>query len=247
MKGEAFKLFIVIGIGITMGVQFGNGLVICDTSDSDSDLNQCFVDIIVDFNLTWSAGIPELNIPPMNPLAIDGASLAGQTVGINFQANITNTQVQGISQFTNLGFQVNTIGHFGNFTVAFPGMTIIGDYSATGSIILPLIPFTASGSVVFQLVAPVFTGGCSLRNETNGTVTVLVLYDCVGNIGFTDYSVTVYNMGPLLGPLVNTFLNVGRSMIFEQCKATVNSKLGEIIPMVNPFLQTQPYLAAILK
>jgi len=235
-------LFFTFGV-----IRTTEGVLTCNTTLSDADLSTCDENIILDLRKTWGPGIPSLGIPPVDPLTFDGMSVSVGNLVVNFQATVSNVIVQGLNGFTNLDISVNTTGHTATFSIKYPHLRVDGHYKANG--FFTILPISGEGAFWFDFIGLQQTGSLKLRNATNGRVTFLEIYDVVLDTSISDYSFNFANLGgAFLGPLINSLLNFGRTPIFTELKPEINQKCGELMSLnSNPFLQTQAYMAGILK
>lgn len=109
------------------------------------NLNDCVQDSIESLIPMLSKGIPELFIPPLDPLNIPEITLEENSGAVVFSSSYTNISVKGLSRFGISSVDVNSkIPEF-KFKFYFPEIQIKANYSVTGKIML--MPLQGDGLV----------------------------------------------------------------------------------------------------
>lgn len=110
-----------------------------------ASLNDCVQDSIETLIPMLSKGIPELFIPPLDPLLIPEVTLEENSGAVVFSSSYKNISVKGLSRFGISSVEVEpNIPEF-KFKFYFPEIQIKANYSVTGKIML--MPLQGDGSV----------------------------------------------------------------------------------------------------
>ncbi|XP_023014640.2 protein takeout [Leptinotarsa decemlineata] len=109
----------------------------------DPNLNQCLIKATEQVKPYMATGVPELNIPPLDPFLIPQITLEQGTSALNFKANLTNVLIHGMTDytFTRFDFDVPNLQFFCDATLK--ELHLEGDYTVTGKILLA--PIVGSG------------------------------------------------------------------------------------------------------
>lgn len=108
-------------------------------------LNDCLQDAIETLIPMLNKGIPELFIPPLDPLNIPEVTMEENSGAVVFSSSYKNISVKGLSRFGISGVEVNPdIPEF-RFKFYFPEIQIKANYSVTGKIML--MPLQGDGLV----------------------------------------------------------------------------------------------------
>lgn len=110
-----------------------------------ANLNDCLHDAIESLIPMLSKGVPELFIPPLDPLSIPEVTLEENSGAVVFSSSYKNISVKGLSRFGVSSVDVNpSIPEF-KFKFYFPEIQIKANYSVTGKIML--MPLQGDGTI----------------------------------------------------------------------------------------------------
>ncbi|GAB6024722.1 hypothetical protein CHUAL_009856 [Chamberlinius hualienensis] len=115
-------------------------------------------------------GVPELNIPPMDPLVIDNIDWNEHSAAVQVNAKLTNLQVVGASNVVPQSVSVNPQARTVTVAVKFPYLNATGNYGIKGTIML--LPVNGDGRFVLNMttidavmVSHVVQRGTGVRTE----------------------------------------------------------------------------------
>lgn len=110
-----------------------------------ANLNDCLHDAIESLIPMLSKGVPELFIPPLDPLNIPEVTLEENSGAVVFSSSYRNISVKGLSRFGISSVEVKPdIPEF-KFKFYFPEIQIKANYSVTGKIML--MPLQGDGTI----------------------------------------------------------------------------------------------------
>ncbi|KAK5645892.1 hypothetical protein RI129_004356 [Pyrocoelia pectoralis] len=114
---------------------------------NDEKLAECIISSVTNLRERLKTGIPELNVPAMEPLHIDRITFAKRESGLS--TNLTNLKVSGVSDFEIIKI-VPTLtkkGHTFRIEARVPKLHVVGDYEVNTNILQLKLdgkgPFTA--------------------------------------------------------------------------------------------------------
>ncbi|KAF5269307.1 hypothetical protein FQR65_LT02608 [Abscondita terminalis] len=104
---------------------------------SHPDISDCIINSIKSLTPRLKAGIPELDIPSLEPLQIDGISFHTGSETANIATNITNITIWGASNFNivKLSVKPNENGKTFEFEVTIPQLFAQGHYEMNTKIL----------------------------------------------------------------------------------------------------------------
>ncbi|KAL3282190.1 hypothetical protein HHI36_005384, partial [Cryptolaemus montrouzieri] len=103
---------------------------------NDPDLAACITESVNALRPQLKKGIPELEVPPLEPLYLDEIKLRNGPSTAKLDANITNIRVWGPSNFKILDVKPNLAKKKFAFKVAIPHIRFEGDYDIDMNILL---------------------------------------------------------------------------------------------------------------
>lgn len=106
-------------------------------------LNECVKDSIESLRPRLSKGIPELSIPPCEPLDIPKISLTQSAGPITLKSEYTNIKIYGPSKFQLKGIKVDPIKDTFRLKLWFPELQMKSNYKIQGKILM--MPLRGAG------------------------------------------------------------------------------------------------------
>ncbi|XP_014237741.1 uncharacterized protein LOC106659624 [Trichogramma pretiosum] len=99
------------------------------------NLDQCVVDSAIKLLPKLRVGIPELNVPPLEPLEIEELPMANLD---SFKASATNVKISGLSNFTIITYNVRLQEQKIYMDVIFPRVQLNADYNVKAKILVSI-------------------------------------------------------------------------------------------------------------
>lgn len=100
---------------------------------NNPNLSRCLLDNVAILKPRFKAGIPDLFIPPMDPLLISQASLNS---GESFKATFTDIKVFNVDQFIIKDFEMDLDKNRVVIKISFPKLRIKSDYNINGRLLI---------------------------------------------------------------------------------------------------------------
>lgn len=214
---------------------------ICRRNDPES--GRCLRDTVEALKPRLKDGIPELNIPALEPFFIkEIAIIRGQNQ--NLKAYLRNINVYGISNFEITKLKVNAAKSTFRLGVKLPFLTLEGDYDIDARLLV--VPIKGNGR--FSANATNCEGQGILRGEIktldDGTrrlqINDITFYATIG-----DYQIKLENLfggDPTLSDAVHEVLNQNKDEFKAAATPFVQARVSEILGSVlNGFLGVVDY------
>lgn len=111
-------------------------------SQSDPKLSACIRKSILALRPHLSQGIPEINVPSLDPLLVPEFSIA-QESGINVQASFKNITIDGATNFRLRSVRTDTQSDKFRMKIWFPELIMKGEYDIQGMMLM--MPIRGNG------------------------------------------------------------------------------------------------------
>lgn len=198
--------------------------------------------VINNFFANLKTGVPELNIPPLDPFYIGDLPIPTLMVaGGSIDAKVSNIEIDQLSQLrlTSLHLDLNALKM--DLRSILPYLKISGNYSLNGKI-FKIFPLYGDGPFSVEAFDLVMMGGGSLGFDTARHVQ---LTSIVMDTNFTTMVVDFENLlgGGDLGDTLNEIVTDLGTLVFNEVKPYVIDILSSsIIKVVNAALAQLPPL-----
>lgn len=123
-----------------MDISFpANYIRVCNRNLSPEYLNECVRRSILMLKPRLSRGIPQLSLPPFNPLHLPKVSFSQDQGPINLNSTYTNIKIYGLSDFKLQSVKIDLKKNYFQLQMMFPELYMTADYLISGHILmLPL-------------------------------------------------------------------------------------------------------------
>nr|XP_004923017.2 uncharacterized protein LOC101744925 [Bombyx mori] len=106
---------------------------------SDPQIDKCVLDAVETMRPRLKTGIPEVNIPPLDPFMVPTLKLDRTAPNLRLKATIKQTKAFGGSNFKIEKLKINLNNKYtGEIKMVFPKLMVVADYDVRGSRILTL-------------------------------------------------------------------------------------------------------------
>ncbi|XP_046669012.1 protein takeout-like isoform X1 [Homalodisca vitripennis] len=215
---------------------------------SDPMLPMCFMLATDIIRPQLVAGIPERNIPPIEPLVIPMVMLQQGTSAVNYKANLKNIKVIGLGNYQFKNVVLNVPKLMAAARVEVPTIQLVSDYTIKGR----------------ALVVPIEGDGIFRANLTNVKADVMIVAALKKRKGeeflhlkMVKSRLTVgkatanfdnlFNGDKTLSKATNDFVNQNAQDIIEEIKPAVEAVVSMLIEDIgNKVLKTTPYKSLFL-
>lgn len=103
---------------------------------TDPDLNECIRKSIEMLRPKLSEGIPELLVPPCEPLNIPKINIKQNAGAIRMESDYTDVSVSGLSNFTLRSVRIDTKNNKFRVNLWFPALKMTANYHIHGKLLL---------------------------------------------------------------------------------------------------------------
>ncbi|XP_075145850.1 protein takeout-like [Haematobia irritans] len=197
---------------------------------SDPQLNKCARNSLNTLKDRLAYGIPELYIPPLEPLIIPEIKMNQDTGAVYLKSTYRNVELYGMSKFNVKSFNIDTNKMKFTTVMHFPSLTMNADYDIDGKI---------------MMMPMVGTGQCN-ANFTDVTMTTVILGERQKKNGKTylkvkdidvNYKVdrvkihldNLFNGDKALGERMNEFLNENWDSLSEELRPLLEKALSRVV------------------
>ncbi|KAF2878653.1 hypothetical protein ILUMI_17488, partial [Ignelater luminosus] len=127
----------------------------------DPELGKCLTKATETVRPYIKKGVPELNMPPIEPLVIPEITLQQGTSAVNYKLSLMNATIKGMGdyEFKEYVYDPKTLSF--HATAFFKTMSLVSDYNIDGRILLA--PITGKGTMKIQLGPS--TGSLVIKGE----------------------------------------------------------------------------------
>jgi hypothetical protein len=237
-----YNNFILLSLAaVASAGKFGDSLKQCDVSNKDA-LNRCLFQIVEDLRPLMPTGIPDVNVPVLDPMFISSINLNQGEGPVSIKSTFSQIQVRGLSKFTTNSVTADPDAMTMRLKMQIPELRITGQYQTSGRVfVLPV-----EGSGTFWNV---------LANVTVDSLSNLVIKGSAPNeilqVSNQKIDLTVgkmrmrlnnlFNGDAVLGETINTFLNENSQEVFAEVKPEMSKQVGElVIKVMNDALAALP-------
>ncbi|XP_023014601.1 protein takeout [Leptinotarsa decemlineata] len=192
---------------------------------SDENLSKCILQAMEKARPFLVKGIPEINLPPFDPLYVESVNMDQETQALSFKANLTNAFVYGFTNYACPRFeyrsQVPTL-HFAT-RCFFKEVKLVSDYVIAGKIFGSRIEGTGNLTAVFSAGDANVTEIAKIVKKRG--VDYLRVHE-------TKISIGVQRISARLDGLFDGNKELGDTM-----NKLINNNIDEIFRQVTPFFE----------
>nr|XP_018909208.1 PREDICTED: protein takeout-like [Bemisia tabaci] len=216
---------------------------------SDPELNKCVLQQVTKGKPYIAKGVPELNIPSVEPLHIPMVTLEQGTQAVNYKAKLKDLKVYGLShyKFQKIDLNLDTLMVSGMLSI--PVLHLESDYTIRGRALL--VPIQGNGIFKANLT------DAKVKVKMQGKLVdrkgqeYLEVKDTMVKLdigGATAHFGNLFNGDKTLGAATNSFLNENAKDIIDEVKPAVESVVNMLIDdIVNKVFKSLPFLKVFPK
>nr|XP_023014681.1 uncharacterized protein LOC111504369 [Leptinotarsa decemlineata] len=124
---------------------------------SDQFLNKCMLQAMETVRPFIAKGIPEINLPPFEPLFVKGFEVDRDTEALRIKANLTNVFVHGLTNYDCRTFEFRVPSLQFATRCSFKEVKLVSDYTISGSVLGAQIEGTGNLTAIFVYPYPTYT------------------------------------------------------------------------------------------
>jgi len=219
-----FKLFFlvcVVLVGLGAARKIPDYIHICKRTDPH--VAKCIRESVEVLKPRLKSGIPELNVPSIEPLHIDKIEIFRGDGSSNFKAYLKNVKVYGASNFKITKIKLNIDKNAYRVGIQFPVLTLEGEYDVDARVLV--VPIKGTGKFSANCTNP--EGQAVLKGQ-------LIDKDGHREIRFTSFDFAI-KIGDYNVHLDNLF--DGDEVLSQAANEVLNSNKQEFIEAALPFIQ----------
>ncbi|XP_070527945.1 uncharacterized protein [Cardiocondyla obscurior] len=199
----------------------------------DPDINNCVLNSIEQLRGKLKTGIPELEVPPIEPLILKHVRLQRGPQAAKLDITLTNIQVYGPSTFKIRDLKIDPENVLITFKVNFDKLEFRGKYKINAQILL--LRLIGEGGLTGTFFG--YESDCVLRShkivKNNSTY---VNFDKMKfNIKINKARVNLDNLfggDPILGPASNEVLNANSDLLIDEIKPVLEDALSDLFTKI---------------
>lgn len=226
-------VLLVVAVTFSSATQFASQLRKCSV-DNKERLNTCLNQTLNDLRPFLSTGIPELSLPPLEPMYIKTIEFRQGDGPVTIQSTFNEVTVTGLSNFTTNYINADPVRQELTVALYVPEMKVTGLYTLDGQVFL--FPARGSGEfwANFRGVDAQGTSQLTIEASPDGTERLRVSNT---NIDFTIEHLKIhlndlFNGDSILGRAANLFINDNGREILREVKPQVVVRLNDMVQKV---------------
>ncbi|KAK6633523.1 hypothetical protein RUM44_004130 [Polyplax serrata] len=202
-------------------------------SRSDPDINSCVANSISHLRSRLINGIPELEIPAIDPLKIPRIQMENGSGRIRVKAVFTNLTIYGSSNHTLTGVRANIDNYQLELSAKAPRLVATGRYEVLGNVLV----FNIRSKGDFQAVFEDASGLAKLYGKEVVVNNVKYMkIEHVGvdfKVGKARFKIRDHGSGTrVLSEAINNFLNQNWKEVLEEMKHTASAAIGKFVKQI---------------
>lgn len=209
----------------------------------DPNINDCIADSINNLREKLTVGIPELEVPPLEPFKLNEIRLLRGPNSARLDVNLTDLQVWGPSKFVVRDLKANTDDVTFNYKVGFPSLTFKGKYQIDAKLLLLELSGQGDLEGIFSdYDSDVFMKGhkISRNNSVYLHFEKMKINIRIGNAKIVLKN--LFNGDPLLGQISNDIINNNNGLLLEEIKPELEKSLSTVLTnSANKVVETFTY------
>ncbi|XP_048513988.1 circadian clock-controlled protein daywake-like isoform X3 [Athalia rosae] len=196
---------------------------------NEPKFNECIFNTIEGLREKLIPGIPELEVPPLEPFELKNIRLLRGPVGARLDVNLTNIEVKGPSSFKVHNLKSNLKDNTFTFKLTFDELSFKGKYQMDATVLLLRLSgkgdisgnFTGYSSDVILRGEKVLREGVEYLNFERMKLNIKI---GVAKVHLTD----LFGGDPVLGTATNEVLNANSALFLEEIKPVLESSLADL-------------------
>lgn len=203
-------------------------------SRKDPEINKCVFNSIEQLRDKLITGIPELSVPPIEPLILKHIRLLRGPIGARLDVNLTNIQVFGPSTFKIRDFKIDPNNVVLTFKVGFQKLDFQGKYQINTQILL--LKLVGEGNVTGNFLG--YESDCFLKSHKviRNNQTHIIFEKMKFNIKINKAHINLdnlFNGDPVLGPASNEVLNANSDLLVDEIKPVLEDALSDLFTNIS--------------
>lgn len=187
-----------------------------------SNFNQCAMQFWKDIRPQLKMGVPELNVPRLDPMVISNLDFSEHGAIVNMNAKFSEVNVVGVGEYTPKSVSVDRQARVIKVTLSIPALYIKGRYDIDGTVLL----FPVQGNGPFTLNLTNIDGVATIHMVPTANGASASQLDIDFNIQTISVELTGLSGGETISAAINKLLNDNGQQILADIKPQVAQRLG---------------------
>ncbi|XP_037956073.1 uncharacterized protein LOC119685767 [Teleopsis dalmanni] len=209
---------------------------------NDPQLIDCFKNSLEHLKPYLARGIPEIELPSVEPFKMDTLSLQLTDGPQGYKITLKNMEVFGASNFQVKSLKLSENGEPFTARIFIPKLKIEAKYTSSG--VLLIIPASGGGDfhAMFEGAVADLTGKVSAQEKSDGTYMHVDSLSLVLDVKKVDMSISrAFNNNRILLEATNLFLRENGMIVLEAMQSQLQKKLAlEFGKLANQLLKNVP-------
>ncbi|GAB6024717.1 hypothetical protein CHUAL_009851 [Chamberlinius hualienensis] len=167
-------------------------------------------------------GIPELNIPPSDPMVLSTIDWNEKAPAMSIAAQLTNMKIYGASDSILTAAHIDPKSRTFTCNLTMPAAFMTSDFAVNGTVLL--LPISGSGQMTLNVTDMKIFGKALVEQQGSGLRYVSLILDLNFKKASTEFIQS--NKDPVWDA-VASLMNENINLIFDDIKPMVSSKLSD--------------------
>ncbi|KAL6255407.1 hypothetical protein P5V15_013742 [Pogonomyrmex californicus] len=196
---------------------------------NDPEINKCVLNSIDQLRSKLVTGIPELEVPAIEPLVLKQVRLLRGPQAARLDVNLTNIQIFGPSTFKIRDFKIDPKDVFLTFKVGFQKLDFKGKYQINAQILLlNLVGEGGLTGTFFDYECDCLLNSHKIIKNNNTYVNFEKMkFDIKINKAVINLD-NLFGGDPILGPASNEVLNANSNFLVDEIKPILEESLSDL-------------------
>lgn len=199
----------------------------------DPDINNCVLNSIDQLRGKLKTGIPELEVPAIEPLVLKHVRLLRGPQAARLDVNLTNIHIFGPSTFKIRDFKIDPENVFITFKVGFQKLDFRGKYKINAHILL--LNLIGEGGLTGSFLG--YDCDCLLKSHkvVRNNNTYVHFEKMKFDIKISKTLLNLDNLfggDPILGPASNEVLNANSNFLLDEIKPVLEESLSDLFTRI---------------
>lgn len=196
---------------------------------NDPEINSCVLNSIDQLRGKLKTGIPELDVPAIEPLILKQVQLVRGPQAARLDLNLTNIQIFGPSLFKLRDLKIDPENVLITFKVGFQKLDFRGKYKINAQILL--LKLVGEGGLTGSFYG--YECDCLLKSHkvVRNNNTYIVFEKMKFDIKINKALINLDNLfggDPILGPASNEVLNANSNYLIDELKPVLEDTLSDL-------------------
>ncbi|XP_059090608.1 protein takeout-like [Tigriopus californicus] len=221
---------------LAQSVNFADNLQICIKGENFEEvgINNCLRSTLEELRGTMRSGLPELNLPPSEPLQIKNIEFSSKLAFVNVDSQFSSVTVVGLINFETRRIAADLINRKLFLDIFVPSLDIDGNYAIDGKVLF--VPIGGKGTFTTKLQAVSGVGSANIVPVGPPGNQRLTIANTFLDFDVKAVQVQMNNLfngnSPELAKEVNKVLNTQSDLIINEVKPQLRERMTQLVEKV---------------